>query len=114
LGEVIRLRRGNLDLALDGGGDTLRAATSWDKDAPDGRLPIHHGDSFIMFMEWPAGGGPVRSESIQPYGAATTRPLSPHFNDQAPLFAAHRLKPVWFTRAAVAAHAVRHYTVENR
>ncbi len=114
LGEVIRLRRGNLDLALDGGGDTLRAATSWDKDAPDGRLPIHHGDSFIMFVEWPAGGGPVRSESIQPYGAATTRPLSPHFNDQAPLFAAHRLKPVWFTRADVAAHAVRHYTVENR
>ena len=41
-------------------GDTLRAATSWIKDAPDGRLPIKHGDSFVMFVEWPRG-GPVRS-----------------------------------------------------
>jgi acyl-homoserine-lactone acylase len=118
LGEVLRLRQGpgpyRVDLPLDGGGDTLRASTSWKKDAPDGRLPVKHGDSFLMFVEWPAGGGPVTSRSIQPFGAATTRPDSPHFTDQAPLFAAHRTKPVHFTRADIAAHAVRRYVVSNR
>ncbi|MET0178867.1 MAG: penicillin acylase family protein, partial [Novosphingobium sp.] len=65
LGSVIRLRQGPVDLPLDGGGDTLRASTSWLKDAPDGRLPIKHGDSFVMFVEWPKD-GPVTSRSIQP------------------------------------------------
>lgn len=117
LGEVLRLRQGpgphRVDLPLDGGGDTLRASTSWIKTARDGRLPVKHGDSFLMFVEWPKD-GPVTSRSIQPFGAATTRPDSPHFTDQAPLFAAHRTKPVHFTRAAIAAHAVRRYRVSNR
>ena len=85
----------------------------WKKEEPDGRLPIRHGDSFIQFVEWPAG-GPVTSRSIQPFGAATTRPDSPHYTDQAPLFAAQRTKPVHFTRADIAAHAVRRYVVSNR
>ena len=115
LGDVIRIRQGpgpySVDLPNDGGGDTLRAATSWNKD-PDGRLAIKHGDSFVMLIEW-GKDGKVHSESIQPYGAATTRRDSPHYADQAPLFVAHQFKPVWFTRADVAAHAVRRETVSN-
>lgn len=45
--------------------------------------------------------------------AATTRPASPHYADQVPLFVAKRFKPVWFTRADVASHAVRRETVSN-
>ena len=111
LGDVIRIRQGKVDLPDDGGGDTLRAATSWNVD-PDGRLSIKHGDSFVMLIEW-GKDGKVHSESIQPYGAATTRRDSPHYADQAPLFVAHQFKPVWFTRADVAAHAVRRETVSN-
>ena len=111
LGEVIRIRQGAVDLPNDGGGDTLRAATSWNVD-PDGRLSIKHGDSFVMLIEW-GKDGTVHSESIQPYGAATTRKNDPHFADQASLFVAHKFKPVWFTRADVAAHAVRRETVSN-
>ncbi|MDE2595613.1 MAG: penicillin acylase family protein [Sphingomonadales bacterium] len=103
LGEVVRLRQGSVDLPMDGG-ETLRAASDWDVDPRDGRLVVKHGDSFLMFMEWPAGGA-VRSQSIVPFGAATTRPQSPHYADQSPLFAAHRLKPVYFRRADVLAHA---------
>ncbi|MFC4294535.1 penicillin acylase family protein [Novosphingobium tardum] len=110
LGAVIRLRQGKVDLPMDGGGDTLRAATSWIKTSPDGRLPIKHGDSFVMMIEWPKGGA-VSSQSIQPFGAATTRPASPHYADQAPLFVAHRFKPVHFTPADIAAHAVSRETV---
>ena len=111
LGEVLRIRRGAVDLPDDGGGDTLRAATDWDAD-PDGRLSVKHGDSFVMLIEW-GKDGRVHSESIQPYGAATTRPADPHYADQAALFAAHRFKPVHFERADVVKHAVRRIVVSN-
>lgn len=96
LGTVLRLRHGAVDLPLDGGPDVLRAASTWD-EADDGRLVVKHGDSFIMFMTWDKAGR-VSSESVQPYGAATTRPRSPHYADQAPLFVAHKTKPVLFWR----------------
>ncbi len=107
LGEVLRLRHGKVDVPLDGGADTLRAASTWD-EAPDGRLVVNHGDSFIMFIDWDKAGH-VHSRSIQPYGAATTRPDSPHYADQAPLFARHELKPVWFDPADLASHTERSY-----
>ena len=108
-GELLRLRQGDTDLPLDGGSDTLRASTNWDID-PDGRLSLDHGDSFIMFVEWPQN-GPIRSQSIMPYGATITRPDSPHFADQAPLFVRHALKPVHFRRADVLANGSRRYVV---
>ena len=112
---LLRLRQGPgpyaVDLPLDGGSDTLRASTTWDVDA-DGRLSVRHGDSFIQFVEW-APGERVSSESIMPFGAATTRPRSPHYTDQAALFARHQLKPVHFWRADVLENAVRRKTVSN-
>lgn len=111
LGTVLRLRHGEgasrIDLPLDGGNDTVRASTLWDAE-PDGRLKVRHGDSFIMFVTWDKD-GKVRSESIQPFGSATTRPDSPHYNDQAPLFVAHKLKPVLFDPAALKASGARFY-----
>jgi acyl-homoserine-lactone acylase len=107
LGDVLRLRQGKVDLPLDGGADTLRATSTWD-EAPDGRLVVNHGDSFIMFISWDRQGH-VRSQSIQPFGTATTRPESPHYADQAPLFARHQLKPVWFEPADLKAHTERAY-----
>ena len=107
LGTVLRLRQGKVDLPLDGGADVLRATANWDEDV-DGRLAVKHGDSFLMFMTWDKAGR-VRSQSIQPFGAATTRPQSKHYADQAPLFATHRLKPVWFDPAELQAHKERDY-----
>ncbi|MFW2350468.1 acylase [Qipengyuania sp.] len=112
MGDLLRLRQGDVDLPLDGGSDTLRASTTWDVD-DDGRLSVKHGDSFIQFVEW-APGKRVSSQSIQPYGAATTRPRSPHYADQAALFVQHRLKPVHFWRQDVLANAERRYTVAHQ
>ena len=112
MGEVLRLRQGDVDLPLDGGSDTLRASTTWDVDE-DGRLSVRHGDSFIQWVEW-LPGERVSSRSIQPFGAATTRPASPHYTDQAMLFVQHRLKPVHFWRDDVVAHAASRKTVTNR
>ncbi|QKG70199.1 acylase [Erythrobacter mangrovi] len=111
-GELLRLRLGQVDLPLDGGSDTLRASTTWDV-ADDGRLAVKHGDSFIQFIEW-LPGKRVSSQSIQPFGAATTRPNSPHYTDQAALFVQHRLKPVHFWREDVLANAKSRTTVTHR
>ncbi|HVG59416.1 MAG TPA: penicillin acylase family protein [Hyalangium sp.] len=107
LGELIRLRQGKVDLPLDGGSDSLRAAMNYD-EAPDGRLAIRHGDSFIMFVTWDKA-GKVRAESVQPFGSASTRPDSPHYTDQAQLFVQHKFKPVWFDPEELKAHAERSY-----
>ncbi len=111
MSQLLRLRQGEVDLPLDGGSDTLRASTSWDVDE-DGRLSLRHGDSFLMFVEWEPG-REVRSQSIQPFGAATTRPGSPHYTDQATLFIQHRLKPVHFWRRDVMANAKVRNIVTN-
>jgi acyl-homoserine-lactone acylase len=110
--EVQRLRRGKVDLAMDGGTDTLRATTSWDKVdlARDGRGRVKHGDSFIMLINWDKAGR-VSSQSIVPYGSATTRPNSPHYTDQMQMFVDHKFKPVPFERADVIAQAKRAYRV---
>ncbi|MXP10201.1 acylase [Pseudoblastomonas halimionae] len=116
MSEVLRLRQGPgpyaVDLPLDGGSDTLRASTLWDVD-DDGRLSVKHGDSFVMFTVW-KGDEPVMSESIQPFGAATTRPDDPNFTSQAPLFVRHELKPVFFWRPDVMENAVGRKTVTSK
>ena len=108
LGDIQRLRRGKVDLPLLGGTDTLRATTMWDGEQPDGKMRVRHGDSFIMLMHWDKA-GQVVSESIQPYGAATNRPDSPHYTDQMKLYVAGKFKPVHFEWADAVKHAKRRY-----
>jgi acyl-homoserine-lactone acylase len=108
LADIQRLRRGNVDLAMLGGTDALRATTAWDPDQADGKMRVKHGDSYIMLMRWDKD-GKVQSESIQPYGSATTRPESPHYTDQMKLFVAGRYKPVHFEWADAVKHAKRRY-----
>jgi acyl-homoserine-lactone acylase len=108
LGDIQRLRRGNVDLPMFGGSDALRATTMWDPDQADGKVRVRHGDSYIMLIRWDKNGG-VISESIQPYGAATTRPDSPHYTDQMKLFVAGKYKPVHFEWADAVKHAKRRY-----
>jgi acyl-homoserine-lactone acylase len=108
LGDIQRLRRGKVDLPLLGGTDVLRATTMWDRDQPDGKFRVRHGDSFIMLVRWDKQGR-VLSESIQPYGAATNRPDSPHYTDQMKLFVAGKYKPVHFEWADAVMNAKRRY-----
>ena len=111
--EMQRLRRGKVDLPMDGGTDTLRATTSWDKEvlADDGHGRVKHGDSFIMLINWDKT-GKVNSRSIVPYGAATNRPESPHYTDQMQMFVDRKFKPVHFERADLIANAKRAYRIK--
>ena len=105
--EVNRLRRGKLDLGLGGAPDVLHAVYG----RPDGvaRLRGVAGDSYVLLVEWDKSGR-VSSRSIHQYGSATKDASSPHFADQASLFAQCRLKPVWFDEAEVRAHLEREYS----
>ena len=116
MSELLRLRQGTgsryaVDLPLDGGSDTLRASTTW-REEEDGRISVVHGDSYIQFVEWEPGKR-VRSQSIQPFGQAITRPGSPHYTDQAQLFVDHKLKQVRFWREDAEKAAKRRYVVES-
>jgi acyl-homoserine-lactone acylase len=103
LGEVQRLRRGTVDLALGGAPDVLNA--TYTKRA-GGRLVGTQGDSLVLIVDFLPGG--AQSESVQPYGASS-RPSSPHYADQAPLFVAHRLKPTLRASEDLAQHTERSY-----
>jgi penicillin amidase/acyl-homoserine-lactone acylase len=104
-GAINRLRRGAVSLPLDGGPDALRAvylapkAAGWEAVA---------GDTYVLAAEWFADGG-RRVRTIHQFGAATLDPRSPHYADQAPLFAAERWKEPPLTLDAALAEATRDY-----
>ncbi len=96
-GEINRMIRGDVDLPLGGGPDTLRAIYgAGDGLDEDGRIRAVAGDTYIMLVEWDAG-GEMRSSSIHQYGSATMDSSSPHFADQAPLFAREEWREMDFS-----------------
>ncbi len=107
LTDIQRIVRGTADVPVTGGPDALRAIYTHADDAAGKRVG-YDGDSFVMLVEW-GPDGKVRSQSIQPFGAAIERPGSRHHSDQAALFAAEKWKPVWFDDAALAGHVERDY-----
>jgi acyl-homoserine lactone acylase PvdQ len=104
LGEVQRLRRGAVDLPLGGGPDVLAAIYS--ARASDRRLVGDAGDSYVLLVSFGPDG--VRSRAIQPYGSSS-RPASPHFADQAPLFVRQELRAVWRTPEEIRANLEAEY-----
>ncbi len=90
LGDVLRLRRGDVDLPLEGAPDVLRAIR-WHDD-PDGRLNADFGDGFMMVMDW-APDGTLTTRVISQWGSSD-RPESPHYNDQSAMFARREWRTV--------------------
>lgn len=104
LGTVQRLHRGTVDLALGGGPDVLNAAHTRKQD---GKLVGFQGDSYVLVVAF-GPQGPV-SRSIHQYGSSS-RPDSPHFADQAPLFVKRLLKPAWRKPEDIRANLEREYS----
>jgi acyl-homoserine-lactone acylase len=110
-GQVNRIRRGNLDLGIDGGPDTYRAV--YGVAQPDGILSAAAGDTLIMFVTWDKSGA-LSSESINQFGSATLDSHSPHYADQTPLFVAMKTKPVLFTQSQLAGNVETDYQPGER
>ena len=86
-GDVNRIKRGRLDLEIDGAPDVLRAIYGDPADiARDGSMNALAGDTHIMMADWDAQGG-LDLVSIHNYGSATLDTTSPHYSDQTELFA---------------------------
>jgi penicillin amidase/acyl-homoserine-lactone acylase len=105
-GEALRLRHGKTDLGLGGGPECLRAV-EFEHD-PDGRLRGVNGDCYFAMVEWDKD-GKLHSESIHQFGASVADEQSPHFSDQAPLFADEKMKPVLLSETDIRAHLSREY-----
>jgi penicillin amidase/acyl-homoserine-lactone acylase len=110
-GQVNRIRRGRVDLAIDGGPDTYRAV--YGAAQPDGILNAVAGDTLIMFVSWDKA-GTLASESINQFGSATLDSHSPHYADQTPLFVAMKTKPVLFTMSQLAGNVEADYHPGDR
>lgn len=113
-GEVNRVIRGDVNLPVDGGPDTLRAIYSVYKRGgelvgmEDGQLEGRGGDCFFMLVKWDADGA-LTSEVIHQYGSATVRSDSEHYDDQAPLFAREEMRTTLMTEEAVRENLAHEY-----
>nr|WP_295109532.1 acylase [uncultured Caulobacter sp.] len=110
-GQVNRIRRGTVNLAIDGAADTYRSV--WGKPQKDGTTTADGGDTFIMFVTWDKA-GQLHSESIHQFGSATLDARSPHYADQTPLFVAMKTKPVRFTEAQLKGRVQADYRPQDR
>ena len=110
-GEVNRLQRGDVDLPLAGAPDVLHAV--YGERQEDGRLVGVAGDSYVLVAAWDAE-GQVRSQSLHQFGSATLDESSPHYADQAALFARRELRPVWLDEADIRANLAREYRPGDR
>jgi len=95
-GQVLRLRRGDLDLPLDGdvgffgGVECLRATGTRNRDT-SGRFVFDGGQVIPTVVELT---DPIQAWSIVPYGQSR-RPGSRHYADQARLYSEGRMRPAW-------------------
>ena len=99
--------RGETDIPISGGPDILRAIYPAEL-REDGKLHANAGDTWIALVEWQAD-GTQSAEVIHQYGAATLDSSSPHYDDQAPLFASEQWRPALLSREQVEANAARTY-----
>jgi acyl-homoserine-lactone acylase len=104
-GQLLRLRRGDLDLPLDGdvgffGGVECMRATGTQNPGKDGRYVFNGGQVIPTVVELT---DPVQAWSIVPYGQSR-RPESPHYADQARLYSAGQMRPAWHTWSQLRNH----------
>lgn len=105
--EAMRLDRGDKSLEIDGGPDTLRAVYP-DVPSRAGRWSAGGGDTYVLYADWsPEGAASI--QTIHQFGSATLDKKSPHYADQAPLFAAEQWKTPPMTLDAALAEATRDY-----
>lgn len=110
-GTVNRLVRGKTNVPISGGPDILRAIYSIGYE-PDEKPIATHGDTWIALVEWNAR-GELDASLIHQFGSATLDESSPHYDDQAALFATEQWRKAEFDRSTLRANAERIYTPQE-
>lgn len=105
-GKVHRVRHGKVDVPVGGCSGLLGCFRVLGfREEADGTRTVTGGDGWVLAVEFT---NPVRAYSVLAYGQSS-RPGSPHHDDQAAMFAANRMKPVAFTDADVERATIRRY-----
>lgn len=105
-GEAHRIRKGSVDLPISGGSGTMGCfrVLGFRKDS-DGKLVANTGDSFVFAVEFSQ---PPKAYTVLAYSQSDVEG-SPHYSDQAALFAAGKMKRVAFTDAEIQAQLIKSY-----
>jgi penicillin amidase/acyl-homoserine-lactone acylase len=113
-GDISRMRRGKVDVPIDGGPDILRAVYSAGHELEaDGKLTAVAGDTYIALVSWD-NDGQMRAQTRHQFGSATLDENNPHFDDQATPFAQMKLRPFPFTPEVLAKEAKRTYQIGGK
>ena len=116
-GDVHRFRAGGVDLpgtGATGTYGTFRVMTFQDQPGQQVRVaghlpgrstPVGFGDGWVLLVDFSK---PGTGYSVLAYGQ-TANPDSPHSRDQLPIFAAHQLRPAWYSEADIKANLRREY-----
>jgi acyl-homoserine-lactone acylase len=105
-GDVHRVRRGDVDAPVGGCSGALgcfRVLNFTTDD--DGKRVVNGGDGWVIAVEF---GDEPRAYSVLGYGQSTN-PASPYHADQAALFAANRMKRVFWTEQDIEAATAHRY-----
>ena len=111
-GEVSRVARGGKSWPTDGGPDTLRAMYAAGDLATQKFRSGRAGDTYVAIADW-APDGSYTIDTIHQYGSATLDAASPHYADQAPLFAEKKWKQPPMKLDALLKEATRDYRVRD-
>jgi acyl-homoserine-lactone acylase len=105
-GTVHRVRRGAVDEPVSGcAGDLGCFRVLNFSTGPNGTRQVDGGDGWVLAVEFT---DPPRAYSVLGYGQSV-KENSPHFADQARMFARGEMKPVAFTREEIDRRAIRRY-----
>lgn len=105
-GDVHRVRRGEVDAPVGGCGGLLGCFRVLSfREAPDGKRVAVGGDGWVLAVQFTR---PVRAYSVLAYGQSN-KEGSPHFDDQARMFARNEMKRIAFTPDEVERQAIRRY-----
>lgn len=106
-GEVHRVRRGNVDVAVGGCSGALGCFRVLNfRTDDDGKRSVIGGDGWVLAVEF--GRDVPRAYSVLAYGQSPKED-SPHHADQAEMFARGEMKRVLFTEADVVAGTISRY-----
>lgn len=106
LGEVQRHVRADVDLPLSGFPDAL--AANYNQEHENGKYKPYVADSYVHFAKWPKDGGPVKIETLHPFGSSS-RPESPHYTDQMQMYADQETKTMTLDKEEIFKNAERIY-----
>ena len=108
LGEYQKILRGDRAYPVSGLTDVIAAMNSISHK--EGKVKARSGESYIMMVQYPKDGLPI-IETINVFGASS-KPDSPHFADQLPLFLKKERKQMTLDIDQVRAKAARIYHPE--